>query len=55
MKDRVKESVTYLLEVLEAIDYKGFDADASEHLVVVYHDWLHSWETLNLGQQDERI
>ena len=41
---------TYLFEMLEAIDDEGFYADAAEDLIVVDHDGLHGWKTLNLWQ-----
>ena len=41
------QTITYLLQMLEAVDYKGFDADAAEDLVVVDHYILHSGQTLD--------
>ena len=46
---------TYLLEVLETVDYKGFNGDALEHLVVVDHDGFNCWQAFDLRQQYERV
>ena len=47
--------ISYLFDVLKAINNEAFDRDAAKHLVVVDHDRLDCVEALYFRQQDEGI